>query len=145
MNLNMRILAILFIFSLTAVLSVSAQNEQVVELKPTKLFPKAGGQAVITDKGNQKQITISAKGLQPGGVYSALLSRVQEPQMAQALGEGDVNFRADRNGNVKYQALADAGEFHNWTSIDIIYHKNGEIRDTGESSFIVLKGLLDQR
>lgn len=144
MKPNWRITMVLLIVSMIAVPTVLAETEKIVELKPLKLFPKASGQAVIRDKGNRKQITISARGLKPEGVYSALLSRVQEPQMAQALGEGDVNFRADRNGNAQYQALADAEEFRNWTSIEILYHKDGEIRDTGESSFVVLKGLLNQ-
>jgi hypothetical protein len=141
MKLNLKFVAISLLASILVSVAL-AESERIVELKPTKLFPKASGQAVIRDKGNQKQITISVKGLQPGGTYSALLARDHPPQESQVIGKGETRFRADRNGNAQYEALADAAEFWNWDAIDIIYHKGNAIKDTGESSFIVLKGFL---
>jgi hypothetical protein len=130
------------VFSLIAGLSVAA-GEQKVALKADKAGKGASGAAVIVDKGgDQKEVTITAKGLKPNSVYTVWLVNMKPKMDMAGVGEGDYSFRSDDKGNASYSATIGSADLSKWQLIELAYHPSGDPKNTKEMENAALIGKL---
>jgi hypothetical protein len=130
------------VFSLVAGLAVAA-GEQKVALNAGKAGKGASGTAVIADKGgDQKEVTITAKGLKPDSVYTVWLVNMK-PKMGMAgLGEGDYSLKSDTKGNASYSTTIGSADLSKWQLIELAYHPSGDAKNMKELMNTALIGKL---
>ena len=130
------------VFSLFAELAIAA-GEQKVALKADKAGKGASGAAVIADKGSdQKEVTITAKGLKPNSVYTVWLVNMKPKMDMAGLGGGDYSFKSDDKGNASYSATIGSADLSKWQVIDLAYHPSGDPKNMKEMENTALVGKL---
>ena len=130
------------VFSLFAGLAI-ASGDQKVALKADKAGKGASGTAVIVDKGgDQKEVTITAKGLKPNSVYTVWLVNMKPKMDMAGVGEGDYSFRSDDKGNASYFATIGSADLSKWQLIELAYHPSGDPKNTKELMNTALLGKL---
>lgn len=86
---------------------------------------KASGELVITRDGDQAELTLTAKGLKAGGVYSVWFVNMQ-PQMEKAgVGKAPYSFKAKRNGQGTYKTTVSTADLQKWQVVFIVRHPDG--------------------
>lgn len=130
------------VFTLFTGLAIAA-GEQKVTLKADKAGKGASGAAVIVDKGgDQKGVTITAKGLKPNSVYTVWLVNVKPKMDMAGLGEGDYSFRSDGKGSATISATISAADLAKWQLIELAYHPSGDPKNMKELMNTALSGKL---
>jgi hypothetical protein len=130
------------VFTLFTGLAIAA-GEQKVTLKADKAGKGASGAAVIVDKGgDQKGVTITAKGLKPNSVYTVWLVNVKPKMDMAGLGEGDYSFRSDDKGSATLSATISAADLAKWQLIELAYHPSGDPKNMKELMNTALLGKL---
>jgi hypothetical protein len=120
-----------------------AAGEQKVALKADKAGKGASGETVILDKGgDQKEVTITAKGLKPNSVYTVWLVNVKPKMDMAGLGVGDFHFKSDDKGKASYSATIGSAELSKWQLIDLAYHPSGDPKNMKEMENTALVGEL---
>jgi hypothetical protein len=120
-----------------------AAGEQKVALKSDKAGKGASGEAVILDKGgDQKGVTITAKGLKPNSVYTVWLVNMKPKMDMAGLGGGDYSFKSDDKGNASYTATIGSADLSKWQLIELAYHPSGDAKNTKELMNSALIGSL---
>lgn len=127
-------------YSRTLILAISvmavaalawAAGEQKLTFQPGPDAEKgANAQAVVKAAGgDQKQVTISASGLQPDSVYTVWFVN-KKPKMDMAgVGRADYSFRTDSRGSGTYTATVPASELQKWELFEIALHPDGNARN----------------
>jgi hypothetical protein len=132
------------LFSLVAGFAVAAGGQKIA-LKADKAGKGASGEAVIADKGSdQKEITITAKGLKPNAVYTVWLVNMKPKMDMAGLGGGDFSFKSDDRGNANYTATTGAADLSKWQLIELAYHPSGDAKNMKEMENIALVGKLKE-
>jgi len=130
------------VFSLFAGLAIAA-GEQRVALMADKAGKGASGAAVIAAKGSdQKEVTITAKGLKPNSVYTVWLVNMKPKMDMAGLGGGDYSFKSDDKGNASYSATIGSADLSKWQLIELAYHPSGDPKNTKELMNTALLGKL---
>jgi len=130
------------VFSLFTGLAIAA-GDQKIALNADKAGKGASGAAVIADKGgDQKEVTITAKGLQPNSVYTVWLVNTKPKMDMAGLGEGDYSFRSDDKGNASYSATIGSADLSKWQLIELAYHPSGDPKNVKELMNTALLGEL---
>jgi hypothetical protein len=130
------------VFTLFTGLAIAA-GKQKVTLKADKAGKGASGAAVIVDKGgDQKGVTITAKGLKPNSVYTVWLVNVKPKMDMAGFGEGDYSFRSDDKGGATLSATISAADLAKWQLIEIAYHPSGDPKNMKELMNTALSGKL---
>jgi len=130
------------VFSLFTGLAIAA-GDQKVALKADKAGKGASGTAVIVDKGgDQKEVTITAKGLKPNSVYTVWLVNMKPKMDMAGLGGGDYSFKSDDKGNAIYSATIGSADLSKWQVIDLAYHPSGDPKNMKEMENTALVGKL---
>ena len=130
------------VFTLITGLAMAA-GEQKVDLKADKAGKGASGEAVIVDKGgDQKGVTITAKGLKPNSIYTVWLVNMKPKMDMAGLGEGDYSFKSDDKGNASYSATIGSADLSKWQLIDLAYHPSGDPKNMKEMENTALIGKL---
>lgn len=130
------------VFTLFTGLAMAA-GEQKVALKADKAGKGASGEAVIVDKGgDQKGVTVTAKGLKPNSVYTVWLVNMKPKMDMAGLGEGDYSFKSDDKGNASYSATIGSPDFTKWQLIELAYHPSGDPKNMKEMENTALVGKL---
>ncbi len=130
------------VISLFAGIAMAAGEEKIA-LKADKAGKGASGTAVIVGKGgDQKGVTITAKGLKPNSVYTVWLVNMKPKMDMAGLGEGDYSFRSDDKGNASYSATIGSADLSKWQLIDLAYHPSGDPKNMKEMENTALIGKL---
>jgi len=130
------------VFSLFTGLAIAA-GDQKIALKADKAGKGASGTAVIVDKGgDQKEVTITAKGLKPNSVYTVWLVDMKPKMDMVGLGGGDYSFKSDEKGNASYTATIGSADLSKWQVIDLAYHPSGDPKNAKELMNTALIGKL---
>jgi len=130
------------VFTLFTGLAMAA-GEQKAALKADKAGKGASGEAVIVDKGgDQKGVTVTAKGLKPNSVYTVWLVNMKPKMDMAGLGEGDYSFKSDDKGNASYSATIGSPDFTKWQLIELAYHPSGDPKNMKEMENTALVGKL---
>ncbi|MGE5285516.1 MAG: hypothetical protein ACM3OG_11165 [Actinomycetota bacterium] len=130
------------VLSLVAGLAMAA-GEQKVALNAGKAGKGASGTAVIADKGgDQKEVTITAKGLKPDSVYTAWLVNMKPKMGMTGLGESDYSFKSDARGDASYSATIGSADLSKWQLIELAYHPSGDPKNSKELMNTALIGKL---
>ncbi|MBZ0155629.1 MAG: hypothetical protein K8I29_05350 [Alphaproteobacteria bacterium] len=126
-----------------------AAGEQTINLKEGPDGKGAKGSAVIKDVegtargAEQKEITISASGLQPDSVYTVWFVN-EKPKMDMAgVGTGDFSFKSDSQGRGSYTASVPASELQKWSLLEVALHPDGNPKNM-DNIKIALKADLKQ-
>ena len=83
-------LLLVLVLALAAAFSAEAAGDRKIALKADKAGKGASGAVVIVDKGgDQKEVTITAKGLKPNSVYTVWLVNMKPKMDMAGLGGGD--------------------------------------------------------
>jgi hypothetical protein len=130
------------VFSLFTGLAIAA-GDQKIALKADKAGKGASGTAVIVDKGgDQKEVTITAKGLKPNSVYTVWLVNMKPKMDMAGLGGGDYSFKSNDKGNASYTATIGSADLSKWQVIDLAYHPSGDPKNAKELMNTALIGKL---
>ena len=144
------IIAILVIvFRLVNIAQASGKRILFLDMGPVGKGPQA--EIVIRNNGgDQKEITIDTRRLEPNAVYGVWLVSVEsswipltKPTVKKArLGGGDYSFKSDETGNGHYTATILAKEFEKWKELRIVFRPDGDptnLEKTGISLVVKLK------
>jgi hypothetical protein len=130
------------VFTLFTGLAMAA-GEQKVTLKADKAGKGASGEVVIVDKGgDQREVTITAKGLKPNSVYTVWLVNMKPKMDMAGLGGGDYSFKSDDKGNAIFSATIGSADLSKWQLIELAYHPSGDAKNTKELMNTALIGKL---
>lgn len=122
-KLALSIILVLTVF----VVFAAAGGERKIDLKADKSGKGAKGEVVVIDKGaDQKEITITMKGLKPNSVYTVWLVNMKPKMDMIGVGMGDYSFKSDDKGNANYTATISSVEMEKWQMIEIGYHPDGD-------------------
>lgn len=144
MQSNKKILSALLVlaFTLFSGLAMAAGGTNV-PLKADKHGKGSSGIAAVADKvSDQKEVTITLKGLKPDTVYTVWLVNMKPKMDMTGLGTGDFSFRSDGKGNANYSATIATTELSKWQLIEIAYHPSGDPKNMKEMENTALIGKL---
>lgn len=131
------------VLALAAGVSAEAAGEQKVALKAGKSGKGASGQVVISDKGaDAREITLRAKGLKPGSVYTVWFVNMKPKMDMAGVGEGDFSFRTDDKGNATYSVAVAPADLAKWQLFEVAYHPSGDPKNMKEMENTALIGKL---
>lgn len=133
-------LAISIILVLTVFVAFAvAGGEHKINLMADKSGKGAKGEVVFADKGaDQKEITITMKGLKPNSIYTVWLVNMKPKMDMLGVGTGDYSFKSDDKGNGRYNATISKTELDKWQMFKIAYHPDGDPKNM-KNIEIVLK------
>jgi hypothetical protein len=127
MNAEKRFRFGIFFLSVLLIASFAWAAEQKVTLKAGPEGKGASGEALIKDKEpGQKEITISAKGLKPNGVYTVWFVKMKPKMDMMGIGTPNYVMKIDEKGDGSYTATVSADELAKWEMIEIAYHKDAD-------------------
>ncbi len=120
-----------FLMAFLIVAAWSWATDQTIALSADKAGKGASGEVVIKDTGTaeQKEITITVKGLKPGGVYTVWFVTMKPKMDMAGVGEPDYVIKIDDKGNGTYHTKVSTAELAKWQIIEIAYHKAGDPKD----------------
>ncbi|OIP35621.1 MAG: hypothetical protein AUK27_04095 [Deltaproteobacteria bacterium CG2_30_66_27] len=136
-------LLLVLVLALAAAFSAEAAGDRKIALKADKAGKGASGTAVIRDKGgDQKEVTITAKGLKPNSVYTGWLVNMKPKMDMAGLGEGDYSVKSDDKGNASYSATIGSADLSKWQLIELAYHPSGDPKNMKELMNTALIGKI---
>jgi hypothetical protein len=119
---NIIILAV--VFSLLTFGTISWATVSL-PLMATKAHPNANGTATFSEN----DLSIQAKGLQPGKVYTVWFVNMKPKKHEAGAGNPPYMFKTDSNGNGKYETHLSELPFGKWAVLMIVLHPNGDPTD----------------
>ena len=119
---NIIILAVVFGMLTFGALSWATGN---LPLMAAKTHPNASGTASFSEDG----LSIQAKGLQPGKVYTVWFVNMKPKKHEIGAGNPPYMFKADSNGNGIYETHLSELPFGKWAVLMIVLHPNGDPTD----------------
>lgn len=148
MKRSSQIMILLLAVVLFAAFAVAA--EQKITLQAGPGGKGASGEAAIKDsemtlRGEpQKDISISASGLQPNSVYTVWFVNEKPKMEMEGVGKADYSFKSDDKGNGSYTAAVPASEVNKWSLLEVALHPDGNPKNM-DNIQIALKGSLRQQ
>ncbi len=112
-------------FVILAFVSASWAGETRIPLEAAKPHPNASGTAYLSGD----TISIHAKGLQPGSVYTVWFVNLKPSKHETGAGSAPYMFRTDSKGNGAYAATLSESPFGEWAMIMVVLHPNGNPKD----------------
>ncbi len=112
-------------FVILAFVAVSWAGETRIPLEPAKPHPYASGTAYLSGD----SISIHAKGLRPGSVYTVWFVNMKPKKHETGAGTAPYTFRTDSKGNGVYAATLSESPFGEWAMIMVVLHPNGNPKD----------------
>jgi hypothetical protein len=94
-------------------------------LEAAKPHPNASGTAYLSGD----TISIHAKGLRPGSVYTVWFVNLKPRKHETGAGRAPYVFRTDSKGNGAYAATLSESPFGEWAMIMVVLHPNGNPKD----------------
>lgn len=119
---NIIILAIVFGMMAFSALSWATGN---LPLMASKAHPNATGTASFS----KDSLSIQAKGLQPGKVYTVWFVNMKPKKHEIGAGNPPYMFKTDSNGNGIYETHLSELPFGKWAVLMIVLHPNGDPTD----------------
>jgi hypothetical protein len=108
-----------------AFVAASWADETRIPLEAAKAHPGASGTAYLTGD----TISIHAKGLRPGSVYTVWFVNLKLQKHETGAGSAPYMFRTDSKGNGAYAATLAESPFGEWAMIMVVLHPNGNPKD----------------
>ena len=119
---NIIILAIVFGMMTFSALSWTTES---LPLMASKAHPNATGTASFS----KDSLSIQAKGLQPGKVYTVWFVNMKPTKHEIGAGNPPYMFKTDSNGNGIYETHLSELPFGKWAVLMIVLHPNGDPTD----------------
>ena len=119
---NIIILAIVFGMMTFSALSWATEN---LPLMASRAHPNATGRASFS----KDSLSIQAKGLQPGKVYTVWFVNMKPKKHEIGAGNPPYMFKTDSNGNGRYETHLSELQFGKWAVLMIVLHPNGDPTD----------------
>ena len=116
------ILATVFGMLISTTLSWATVN---IELMTAKSHPNASGTASFSDNG----LSIRAKGLRPGRVYTVWFVNMTPKKHEIGAGSAPYMFKTDASGNGIYDTPLSELPFGKWAVLMVVLHPNGDPMD----------------
>jgi hypothetical protein len=123
-------------FVILAFVSSSWAGETRIPLEAAKPHPNASGTAYLSGS----SLSIHAKGLQPGSVYTVWFVNMKPKKHETGAGTAPYMFKSDSRGYGAYAATLSESPFGEWQMIMIVLHPNGNPKDMK-----TIKGALKAR
>jgi len=112
-------------FVILAFISASWAGETRIPLEAAKPHPNASGTAYLSGD----SLSIHAKGLQPGSVYTVWFVNMKPKKHETGAGTAPYMFKTDSRGYGAYAATLSKSPFGEWQMIMIVLHPNGNPKD----------------
>lgn len=106
-------------------LTTSWANETRIPLEAAKPHPNASGTAYLSGD----TISIHAKGLQPGSVYTVWFVNMKPKKHETGAGTAPYMFKTDSKGYGVYASTLSDPPFGKWQMLMIVLHPNGNPKD----------------
>ncbi len=119
---NIIILAVVFGMLTFGALAWATVNQPLIA---AKTHPNASGTASFSEDG----LSIQAKGLQPGKVYTVWFVNMKPKKHEIGVGNPPYMFKTDSNGNGIYETHLSELPFGKWAVLMIVLHPNGDPTD----------------
>lgn len=125
MNTKKILIALSVGFVVLAFVSASWANERIIPLTAAKPHPNASGTAYLSGE----SLSIHAKGLKPGSVYTVWFVNTKPKKHETGAGSAPYMFKTDSRGYGVYAATLTESPFGDWEMIMIVLHPNGNPKD----------------
>jgi hypothetical protein len=119
---NIIILAAIFGMLAFGIMSWATTN---ITLMAAKAHSKATGTATFSEDG----LSIHAKGLKPGKVYTVWFVNMKPKKHEIGAGNPPYMFKTDSNGNGTYETHLSELPFGKWATLMIVLHPTGDPMD----------------
>jgi len=122
MNIKKSLIVLIVGFAILASVSASWAKELRIPLTAVEPHLQAKGTAYITGNG----LSIHAKGLRPGSVYSVWFVNTKPKMHEIGAGTSPYSFTTDSKGNGVYGSTLSDSPFGDWEMIMIVLHPSGD-------------------
>jgi hypothetical protein len=117
------LVGILIVFFFTS--GWASGGGRTVVLEPMPEHPEATGNVLI----DKNHISVQARGLKPGAVYTVWFVNMKPKKSEAGAGEAPYMFKTDPWGNGNYSAPLNESPFGKWSMIMVVLHPNDNPKD----------------
>ena len=122
MNMKKNLIVLIVGFAILSFVSASWAKELRIPLTSVDPHLQAKGTAYLTGDG----LSIHAKGLRPGSVYTVWFVNTKPKMHETGAGAAPYSFTTDSKGNGVYGSTLSDSPFGDWEMIMIVLHPNGD-------------------
>ena len=122
MNIKKSLSVLIVGFAILVFVSASWAKELRIPLTSVEPHLQAKGTAYLTGNG----LSIHAKGLRPGSVYSVWFVNTKPKMHETGAGTAPYSFTTDSKGNGVYGSTLSDSPFGDWEMIMIVLHPSGD-------------------
>ena len=112
----------LLAFAVISLVSLSWAGGGQISFMADKNEPGAGGTVTLSDK----TLTVQAKGLHPGSVYTVWFVNMKPKKTEAGAGQAPYMFKTDAQGSGSYSASLNEAPIGKWQMIMIVLHPDGD-------------------
>lgn len=125
MEIKKSLIALTVCIAILVFVSASWANELRIPLTAAEPHPSASGTAYLSGD----SLSIHAKGLRPGSVYTVWFVNMKPKKHETGAGTAPYMFRTDSNGNGVYAATLSESPIGEWEMLMIVLHPDGNPKD----------------